>query len=86
MNQPIQANCEIPATNGMMAGYLAKPRTGDARAAFLLFVELWGMTAHMREVAERLAGEGYAAVVCDLFRGRTPPVPDDPQEKWAETF
>lgn len=86
MSNLIEPNCQIPATNGAMDGYLAKPDGKAPRCAVLLFVELWGMTPHMKEVAERLAGEGYAAVVCDLFRGKTPPVPEDPLEKWAATF
>ncbi len=82
----IQPNCQIPATGGTMDGYIARPDSADARIAVLVFVELWGMTPHMKEVAERLVEAGYVAVVCDLFRGKPPPVPDDPLEKWAETF
>jgi carboxymethylenebutenolidase len=82
----IDPNCEIPVTGGVMDGYIAHPDNADARCGVLLFVELWGMTPHMREVAERLAQAGHIAVVCDLFRGTTPPVPQDPLEKWARTF
>jgi len=52
----------------------------------LIAVELWGMTSHMQDVAERLSAQGYAAVVLDLFRGQAPPVPEDPVERWASTF
>ena len=78
-------NCKIPATNGEMDAYFSLPE-GEPKAAVLMQVELWGMTAHMGEVADRLAAEGYAAIVCDLFRGGKPPVPSDPLEKWGETF
>ena len=79
------ANARIPATGGDMDAYVALP-DGNPKGAVIMQVELWGMTAHMGEVAHRLAGEGYGAVVCDLFRGQTPPVPTDPQEKWGDTF
>ncbi len=82
----IDPNSAIPVTDGTMDAYVAKPQTASARSGVLLFVELWGMTPHMKEVAERLAGAGHVAVVCDLFRGTTPPVPQDPLEKWASTF
>lgn len=83
----IKANTEIPVTNGTMPAYVAMPESsGPPHAAVLIMVELWGMTPHMKEVAERLADEGYAAIVCDLFRGETPPVPEDPLPKWADTF
>lgn len=82
----IDPNCTIPVNGGKMDGYLARPHNAESRCAVLLFVELWGMTPHMREVAERLAQAGHVALVCDLFRGTIPPVPEDPLEKWASTF
>lgn len=81
----IKGNVSIPATDGMMDAYASMPK-GKPRATVLMQVELWGMTLHMKEVADRLAHEGYAAVACDLFRGEKPPVPSDPLEKWAQTF
>lgn len=68
-----------------MSGYLARPQA-ETRATILIQNELWGMTEHMREVADRIAKAGYAALVIDLFRGAAPPVPADPAEKWAATF
>lgn len=82
----IPGNTLIPATGGDMAAYVARPVTGTPRAAVLMQVELWGMTQHMKEVADKLAEQGYAAVVCDLFRGESPPVPTDPVERWSEIF
>ncbi len=78
-------NTEIPAIGGMMGGYLALPET-PAKAAVLMQVELWGMTLHMKEVADRLSKEGYVAIACDLFRGAPAPVSTDPVEKWGRTF
>ncbi|MEO0959874.1 MAG: dienelactone hydrolase family protein [Pseudomonadota bacterium] len=78
-------NATIPATDGEMDAYVVWS-DGPPAAIVLMQVELWGMTPHMGEVAGRLAGEGYGAVVCDLFRGAEPPVPSDPLEKWGATF
>lgn len=78
-------NLEIPATGGGMNAYLARPDT-TPKATVLLQVELWGMTLHMQDVAERLAQQGYAALVIDLFRGARPPVPSDPVAEWGKTF
>lgn len=85
MQTYLTPNVSIPATDGSMDGYLARPGT-TAKTTVLIAVELWGMTRHMQEVAERLAKAGHAAVVLDLFRGAPPPVPGDPPERWAETF
>lgn len=82
---PLVPNAQIPATGGPMDAYVAWPDAAP-RALVLIQVELWGMTEHMGEVAHRLAGQGFGAVVCDLFRRETPPVPSDPLAKWAETF
>ena len=78
-------NVSIPAVGGHMAGYLARP-SQPPRATVLMQVELWGVTQHMKEVADRLADAGYAALVIDLFRGANPPVPTDPVETWGATF
>lgn len=81
----LKPNQTIPAVGGDMNAYLVLP-DGKPKATVLIQVELWGMTKHMGEVAQRLADHGYAAVVLDLFRGKQPPVPSDPMEKWASTF
>lgn len=78
-------NVAIPAVDGTMQGLLVQP-SGAPKATVLMQVELWGMTVHMAEVAQRLADAGYAALVIDLFRGAPPPVPTDPADKWAATF
>lgn len=79
------ANIDIPASNGAMAAYLARPKA-DIRGTVLILIELWGLTPHMAEVADRLAGAGYAAVALDLFRGDPTPDPADPRERWAAAF
>ncbi|HEY6353426.1 MAG TPA: dienelactone hydrolase family protein, partial [Burkholderiaceae bacterium] len=48
-----------------MRGYLARPAAG-ALAGVIVAGELFGISAHVRDVCERLAGLGYAALVPDL--------------------
>jgi ABC-type transport system substrate-binding protein len=55
-------NGSIPATGGTMDALVALPGTRP-RGTVLIAVELWGMTTHMQDVAERLVAQGYAAVV-----------------------
>ena len=78
-------NRSIPATGGTMDAFVALPEAKPL-GTVLIAVELWGMTTHMQDIAERLAAQGYAAVVLDLFRGQTPPVPEDPVDRWSATF
>lgn len=78
-------NTSIPAVDGTMDAFVAQPAARPL-GTVLIAVELWGMTTHMQDIAERLAAQGYAAVVLDLFRKQAPPVPEDPMDRWAATF
>jgi carboxymethylenebutenolidase len=49
-------------------GYLA----GGSAPGIVMFEEWWGLDDHIKETADRLAGEGFRVLVPDLFRGRVP--------------
>src|SRR5512144_3063210 len=57
---------------GQMGGYLARPPGGEPRPAVLVYMEIFGVNAHIRDVADRLAREGYVALAPDYFH-RTGP-------------
>jgi carboxymethylenebutenolidase len=64
---------EMPLENGgSMGGYLARPADAAAHPAVLVFMEIFGINAHIRDVAERVAREGYVALAPDFFH-RTGP-------------
>lgn len=64
---------EIPtATGGVMGGYVARPAGSDARPAVLVYMEIFGVNAHIREVTERVAREGYVALAPDFFHRTMP--------------
>lgn len=48
-------------------GYLVLPEGREARGAVLVAGEFFGVTAHLRSVCERLAGEGYAVLAPDFY-------------------
>ena len=50
--------------------YYTEPQAGGARPGIVLGYEMWGMTPHMRDVAERFAEAGYRVIVPDVFRGK----------------
>lgn len=58
-----------------MGGYLARPADGVARPAVLVFMEIFGVNSHIRDVTERVAREGYVALAPDFFH-RTGPGAD----------
>ena len=66
---------EIPlAGGGTMGGYLARPEGDDERPAVLVFMEIFGINSHIRDVVERVAAEGYVALAPDYFHRSGPGV------------
>lgn len=60
------------------AGYLAAP---DAKGPGVIVIqEWWGLVDHIKDVADRLADEGFVALAPDLYQGRTTKEPDEAQK------
>ena len=51
-------------------GYLAEPSNSPNAPGVVVIQEWWGMDDQIKEVADRLAGAGYRALVPDLYRGK----------------
>jgi carboxymethylenebutenolidase len=65
------------ASNGDSAeGYLAVPASGSGPGVVLI-QEWWGLVPHIRDVADRLAGEGFVALAPDLYHGVSTREPDE---------
>ncbi len=56
----------IETANGRIGGWLAMPE-GRPRGGVVVIQEIFGVNAHVRNVAERFAGLGYAALAPALF-------------------
>lgn len=52
-----------------LQGYYAQPATGHPAPGIVVLMEAFGLTAHIKEICERLAGAGYAALAPDLYQG-----------------
>lgn len=50
--------------------FVAWPESKAPAPAIIVAHEWWGLTAHIRTIAERLAREGYVGVVPDLYHGK----------------
>ncbi len=67
--------------NGQTApGYLAVPGSGSGPGTIVL-QEWWGLEDHIKDVCDRLAGEGFLALAPDLYRGETTEQPDEAEQK-----
>jgi carboxymethylenebutenolidase len=52
-------------------GYLAEPADAEGAPGVVVIQEWWGLNDQIRGVADRLAAAGYAALVPDLYRGKS---------------
>jgi carboxymethylenebutenolidase len=55
-----------------MDAYVARPSGGGPYPGLLVLQEIFGVNAHIRDVAERLAREGYVTLAPDLFHRQFP--------------
>lgn len=62
----------IDVGGAKMAGYLARPADARPRPGLIVFMEIFGINSHIRDVVERAAREGYVALAPDYFH-RTGP-------------
>jgi len=64
-------------SNGQQAqGYLAKPASGSGPGVVVI-QEWWGLNDNIKNIADRLAGEGFVALAPDLYHGESTSEPDE---------
>ena len=56
--------------NGESTAYVAIPEKENGKGVIVV-QEYWGLNAHIKDIANRYAKEGFLAVAPDLYRGRT---------------
>jgi len=61
---------EFEAGSATGTGYLVIPERGQGPGVLVLHA-WWGLTEFFKEVCERLAREGFVALVPDLYQGKT---------------
>lgn len=67
-----QSHLLIPTPEGQMPAVLVAPTHTDPQPAVLLLMEAFGVTSHIRDVAVRIAGEGYTVLIPDLYYRELP--------------
>jgi carboxymethylenebutenolidase len=66
----------LPTADGLMPAYVCRPATGGPYPAVIVVMEAFGLNAHIKAVAERVAREGYVTIAPDFFyRFGSPVVP-----------
>lgn len=67
------ARIPVPGT-APMTGYLARPAGARPIGSVLVGMELFGVSAHVRDICDRLASVGYVALAPDLYHRSAPGV------------
>lgn len=58
---------KIPAADGPMSAYTARPAAGSKLPTVLVVQEIFGVHEHIKDVCRRLAKAGYLAIAPDLY-------------------
>ncbi|MEU6388441.1 dienelactone hydrolase family protein [Streptomyces sp. NPDC046939] len=66
--RPAHQNVTFDSGGTPAHGYLALPPTGSGPGVIVI-QEWWGLTDHIADVTNRLAGEGFVALAPDLYGG-----------------
>jgi carboxymethylenebutenolidase len=80
----VSETASFDSPQGKISGYLVRPKEKGKRPAVLVIHENRGMNPHIKDVARRVALEGYLALAVDLLSplGGTP----DDEEKGREMY
>lgn len=66
------AHVKVPNIDLEIAAYLATPTSIGSYPGIVVLQEIFGVNAHIREVTERIAQEGYVAITPALFQRIAP--------------
>lgn len=64
----------LTAASGLMPCHLARPGAGGPHPGVIVVMEAFGLNAHIKAVAERVAREGYVSIAPDLYHRFGSPV------------
>jgi len=67
---------KFPSNGNEGTGYLATPSSGSGPGVIVI-QEWWGLVPHIKDVADRLASEGFVALAPDLYNGKSTTEPDE---------
>lgn len=74
---------EYPANGRTAQGYIAKPASGSGPGVVIV-QEWWGLVPHIKDLADRLASEGFVGLAPDLYHGEAASEPNEAQKLMME--
>jgi carboxymethylenebutenolidase len=73
-------NLELKVNGDGAYAFVAQPDDNTRHPGMVLIQEWWGIEPHIRDLAQKLAGEGFVVAVPDLFHDKTATEPNDAQK------
>ncbi|MGH2812330.1 MAG: dienelactone hydrolase family protein, partial [Actinomycetota bacterium] len=73
---------EFPSNGKTCSGYFSAPSSPGP--GVVVIQEWWGLVPHIKEVADRFAGEGFVALAPDLYGGEATQEPDEANKKMMD--
>lgn len=58
---------DIPTADGVMDAYTARPARGGPFPLVIIFMDIWGLREELFALARKVAAQGYACVVPNLY-------------------
>lgn len=80
----MKRDVEIRTADGTAQAAIFRPSNGVVKAGVLFYMDAFGPRPALDAMAERLAGQGYAVLVPDLFYRNAPYGPFDAKTAFAE--
>ncbi|MGH7741486.1 MAG: dienelactone hydrolase family protein, partial [Candidatus Eiseniibacteriota bacterium] len=79
---PVSAASLVHLTTpeGGTDAFIAKPSGSGPAPAVIMVHEWWGLNDQIRDMARRMAQQGYYTIVPDLYHGKVASTPDDAHE------
>jgi carboxymethylenebutenolidase len=74
------SNVDLKVNGDGAYAFVAQPDDNAQHPGVVLIQEWWGIEPHIRNLAQKLAAEGFVVAVPDLFHGKIATEPDDAQK------
>ncbi|MCH7553793.1 MAG: dienelactone hydrolase family protein [Chloroflexi bacterium] len=77
----VESQTAFPGVNFEMQAELFRPDGNDELPGILLMHDVYGVTEHMKSVGRRIAAEGYAVLIPDMYSRGDGPAPGWPPKR-----
>src|SRR5436305_8483631 len=73
------SNVDLKVNGDKAYAFVAEPDADARHPGVVLIQEWWGIEPHIRDLAQKLAAEGFVVAVPDLYHGKIATEPNDAQ-------